>query len=127
MKRGLSIIQTRFDSRLDAFVVNFPEFVTLNGLREWGEVFLLELESHSNEVALLLDTNQHNFESVECLKWLRTFLMDDPIIESTIYRVAFVQPTEYRPPEVVSDGEAYFPNTKEAQRWLQSNRKPSGL
>ncbi len=73
MKSGASIIQTRFDAGLDAFVVKFPEFVTLSCLRDWGDVFLLELESHSNNVALLLDTNQHNFESVECLKWLRSF------------------------------------------------------
>lgn len=123
MKRGASIIQTRFDAGLDAFVVKFPEFVTLSCLRDWGDVFLLELESHSNDVALLLDTNQHNFESVECLKWLRSFLMDEPTIESTVYRVVFILPQEYRRPEVVSDGEAYFTNTREAQRWLQSSRK----
>lgn len=41
-----------------------------------------------------------------------------------IYRVAFIQPTEYRSAEVVSDGEAYFTQMKAAQRWLQSSRKP---
>lgn len=120
MESGTSVIQTRFDAGLGVFVVEFPEFVTLNCLRQWGEDFLLQLESHSNDVALLLDTNQHNFDSVDCLKWLRTFLMGEPIAKSKICRVAFVQPPKYRCPEVVSDGEAYFTNTKEAQRWLQS-------
>lgn len=124
MKSDRSVVQTRFDSRLDAFVVTFPEFVTLHCLREWGEAFPLELERHSNDVALLLDTNQHNFESVECLKWLRTFLMGEPSVESNIYRVAFIQPSEYRNAEVVSNGEAYFTHMKEAQRWLRSSRKP---
>lgn len=123
MKSSVSVIQTRFDSGLDAYVVNFPEFVTLNCLRRWGEAFLLELEAHADNVALLLDTNQHDFESVECLKWLRTFLKYEPIIEAMIYRVAFISPPEYRHPEVVSKREAYFTNTKGAQQWLQSSRK----
>lgn len=120
----MSVIQTRFDAGLDAFVVEFPEFVTLNYLRQWGESFLLELEGHSNDVALLIDTNQHNFESVDCLKWLRTFLMGEPTAKSNICRVAFIQPPEYRRPEVVNDEEAYFTSTKEARRWLQTSRKP---
>lgn len=113
------MIQTRFDVDLNAFIVEFPVFVTLGYLTEWGQVFLSELERLDSDAALVLDTNQHEFESVECLRWLRIFLASEPIIKSRVSRVAFIQPPKYRPPEVVSNVEGYFSNMEEARRWLQ--------
>lgn len=113
------MIQTRFDADLNAFIVEFPAFVTLETLHDWGKVFISELQNHDGGVALVINTNQHNFESVECLRWLRTFLAGEPIISSSVSRAAFIQPSEYRRPEVVSDVEAYFSSMNEAYRWLQ--------
>lgn len=113
------MIQTRFDADLNAYLVKFPVFITLGCLHDWGKMFVTELQSRDSGTALVIDTNQHDFESVECLRWLRMFLVGEPIIRSSVYRVAFVQPSEHRRPEVVSDVEAYFSSVEEACRWLQ--------
>lgn len=113
------MIQTRFDVELNAFIVEFPAFVTLESLHDWGKVFISELQNHGYGAALVIDTNQHNFESVECLMWLRMFLVGEPLVRSNVTRAAFVQPSEYRRPEVVSGVEGYFSSMDEACRWLQ--------
>lgn len=113
------MIQTHVDVDLNAFIAEFPVFTTLECLHEWGKGLLSELEHCEYTVALLVDTNEHKFESVACLKWLRTFLVDEPIVKSIVSRVAFVQPAEYRRPEVVSDVEAYFSNIEDARQWLR--------
>lgn len=116
-------IQTQFDVELRCFVVTLPEFVTLRALKCWEQGFLQALEDQSSKVGLLFDSNSHNFESIECLKWLKAFFTEEEGIGSQVDRVAFVQPAQYRVAEVVSDQEAYFVNIQDARNWLQ--RAPS--
>ncbi len=72
-------------------------------------------------MALLLDTNKHQFESIECLKFLRDLISNEVI--HRLSSVAFVQPREYRTPEVPSSTEGYFDNFEDAYTWLQQKTR----
>jgi hypothetical protein len=113
-------IRTEFDLNIDAYVVYLPPLVTLKTLKMWGSEFLMKLERKPNKIGLLFDTSAHNFESIECLKWVKEFFSIEPVIVDHINRVAFVQPTEYRSPEVVSESEAYFVSNQDARKWLHA-------
>ncbi len=114
-------IQTNFDDSNNSFVVTMPNYITLKGLNIWSRNFLKCLEGKSEKSGLLLDTKLHEFESVECLKFLREFLTKEDRIKKQISRVAFVQPLKCREPEIVSNIEAYFSNVEEAHNWLSLN------
>ena len=68
---------------------------------------------------MLIDTNKHEFESIQCLKLLREFFTTNVVIQTNVGKVAFVQPKNYRGPHVVSEIEAYFESTEEAYKWLE--------
>ena len=101
----------------DCLIVRFPEYITLDCLESWSGKFKTSLVGKAG-LSLLLDTNLHNFDSVECLKWLRKFLTQENVVIQAIDKVAFVQPEAYRQSEVVSDSEAYFNNIIRARKWL---------
>lgn len=114
-------MKTKFDPELNAFVVRMPDFITLEELKTWSRDFLKILKEKSNlqTVSLLLDTNTHAFESIECLKFLREFLTGLNQMKSGLCRGAFVAPIKYREPEVVSSKEAYFSHFEDARVWLK--------
>ncbi len=101
----------------DCYVVMFPDHITLESMKSWGVEFKNKLNGKSG-LSLLLNTNSHNFESVECLKWLREFLTQEQVLTQAINKVAFVQPGTYRATEVISDSEAYFNDSYSARKWL---------
>ncbi len=107
-----------FDTNINAYVVSLPDYVYLKELKEWGLQFLMQLEDRGEIASLLFDTNQHIFESVECLKYLRDLLSKNLITKEYISRTAFVQPLETVQAHIVSDREAYFSNIEEALAWL---------
>lgn len=111
-------INTKYCQDIESYLARFPKWVSLGALKAWGSELTLELQARSGPAGLLLDTNCHDFESIDCLKWLREFLTEAPAVRSRINRVAFVQPIQYRTPEVVSESEAYFTTVKEAYQWL---------
>lgn len=86
-------------------------------MKSWGVEFKNKLNGKSG-LCLLLDTNSHDFESVECLKWLREFLTQEKVLTQAIIKVAFVQPETYRASEVISDSVAYFNDSDSARKWL---------
>jgi hypothetical protein len=112
-------IKTEFDEDLGFFIVTLPELVTMEALREWKQAFLQALNNQPGPVGLLFDSHKHNFESIECLKWLKAFFTEEAIVGLRISRVAFVQPEQYRPAGAVSDLEAYFDNVQDARSWLR--------
>ena len=102
----------------NCYVVTFPDYISLESMKNWG----FKIKSNivgGKGLSLLIDTNSHNFESMECLKWLRDFLSEETSGSQAIDRVAFVQPVTYRIPEVVSDCEAYFSDIDSARKWLR--------
>lgn len=114
-------IATAFDHAAGTFIVHLPEHTTLTHLEAWGQTFrarLLQRERRARS-GLLLDTSRHNFESVACLKFIRSFLHEITQMDTGIYKIAFVQPITYRQPEVVSSEEAYFSSVEEALQWLR--------
>ena len=115
-----SYIETKFDQKINAFIVLMPEYITLNLLNLWSKEFLKSLckQAVNDKVSLLVDTNKHQFESIECLKLLRNFLTNKKQVRNNISNVAFVQPKQYRKPEIVSPKEAYFSNFEDAHNWL---------
>lgn len=115
-------IQTQFDEALGSFIVTLPEFVTLEALKGWEQAFLQALEEQPGESGLLFDSDRHDFESVECLQWLKAFFTKEARVGSQINRVAFVQPAQYRAAEIVSDQEAYFVHVEDARSWLRQSR-----
>jgi hypothetical protein len=115
------IIEFNFDIRINGYVVTMPDFVTLDMIEEWKDRFDRELQSirSSNKLALLFDTNKHNFESIQCLKILREYLTDNKVLKSSFSRAALVAPAKFMAPNIKSEVEAYFDNTEEAYKWLQ--------
>lgn len=111
-------IKTRFDEDLGALIVTLPDFVTLEALKGWEAPFFQAVEHRPGEVGLLFDTNSHNFESIDCLKWLKQFFVERALIGSKVSPVAFVQPGQHKAPQVASDAEAYFLTVQEARSWL---------
>jgi hypothetical protein len=114
----MSQIHTEYCQEIGSYLVRFPSQISLNALKVWGSEFALQLQERPAPAGLLLDTNTHEFESVDCLKWLKGFLTERAVLRSGISRVAFVQPGQYRMPEVVTESEAYFLTVKEAYEWL---------
>ncbi len=113
-------IYTMYHPVIESYLVRLPDRVTLHALQQWGAAFMQELEGQAGPVGLLFDTHTHNFESIDCLRWLKAFFTETLAAESSIDRVAFVQPLAYRQPEVVSASEAYFATAQDAQAWLAS-------
>lgn len=111
----------KFDQELNAIIVNMPKVITLDILKKWRKIFLeLLVKRHANKkVALSLDTNRHDFESIECIKLLRELLSKNMHVNQSISRIAFVQPVNYREPEIVNSTEAYFSQAEDAQEWLK--------
>jgi hypothetical protein len=118
-RNQVAIIRTEFDANINSYMVTFPSFVTLEALQIWGAAFSVELGRQSGLSDLLLDTNTHDFESIECLKWLNDFFRKELNIAATIRRVAFVQPKKYRNPEIINASVAYFEKVKDAREWLK--------
>ncbi len=99
-----------------------PEHITLELLKGWRKNFLLTLEKKiiRKNMALLIDTNKHQFESIACLKLLRDLISNEVI--HRLSSVAFVQPRKYRIPEIPSSTEGYFDNFEDAYSWLQQDQ-----
>ena len=114
-------IKTNYDDNSGAFVIRFPEYTTFAELKSWGENFrkILLKQEKNHKPGLLLDTNSHNFESISCLKFLRNFLQEVNQMDNGISKVAFVQPVQYRQPEIMNSCEAYFSKFEEAYQWLR--------
>jgi len=112
-------IETRYDSEINAYIVRMPDFISFNDLKQWKDEFLSSLNEIKGQEksAILLDTNNHQFESVKCLKLLRE-LFAEPQVKHCIKRTAFVGPSQYREPEIIDFTEGYFSNYEEAYRWL---------
>ena len=118
-------IEMTFDYEIQAFVISMPEFVTFSVLELWRVEFLrvLCVRPPGDRVALLLDSRQHNFESIQCLKLLRDVLSNEPQVTQRISTFAFVAPAQYRAPGIVSPMEAYFARVDEARKWLSDQMK----
>ena len=114
-------IEIKFDKRINGYVVTMPDFVTLDIIEEWKDRFDQELKTirNSNNYALLIDTNKHNFESIQCLKSLREYLTDSTILKSIFSRAALVSPAKFMAPIIKSEVEAYFDNLDDAYKWLK--------
>ena len=116
-----SQIDTNYDDEISAFVARMPEYITFKELKQWRTEFLASLDKivGHERVALLINTNTHQFESITCLKLLRDLLSSEPQVKHCISRVAFVQPRQYREPSIWSSNEGYFSCFKDAYCWLQ--------
>jgi len=117
-------INTTFEHDIHTFIVRMPENITLETLNFWGRKFLQSLTKNEKS-ALLLDTNKHQFESIECLKLLREILSNEKI-KNNISKFAFVQPRHYREPNIINEKERYFNNFEDAYCWLQNNQLDKG-
>ena len=114
-------IQTRFDESINGYVVSMPELISFEAINEWRESINKELKSLQNnqKVVILIDTNKHQFESIQCLKSIRELFTNNEVIQSNGVKAAFVQPQSYMEPHIKSESEAYFDNVSSAFKWLQ--------
>ena len=114
-------IAIQFDNNIDAYIVLMPEYISLDSLHLWAKELdcLLKWRKPQEDVALLIDTNRHQFESIECLKFLRDFLSNDSAIVRHLSCAAFVSPKDTRPAQIVSAKEAYFTEFDDAYQWLK--------
>lgn len=115
-------IEYHFDRNIAGYVISMPEFIDLDTIEQWINSFEQELNTltANQRLIMLVDTNQHEFESVQCLKRLRDFFTGNTVIKANGLRVAFVQPTEYRMPNIKSESEAYFSSRDAVYAWLRA-------
>lgn len=113
------VITTEFDPRISAIVVQFPALISLDQMQSWVPRFKETISQNAPECKnLLLDTNEHNFENIACLRLLKTTLTQDPEVTRHLKRVAFVQPRAVREPSIVSPVESYFTSFEDAYSYL---------
>ena len=114
-------IRVSFDKKINGYIISMPEFISLNSIEEWKNKIDLELKSLplNQKVVMLIDTNKHEFESIQCLKSLREFFTSNAVIQFNIVKVAFVRPKSYGEPHIKSEFEAYFESVEEAYKWLE--------
>ncbi len=121
IKRKTIKINTTFEHNINAYIVHMPENITFEELSFWSKEFLQSLsKSKSEKCTLLLDTNRHQFESIASLKLLRDILSDEKV-KHCISKFAFIQPRQYREPNIISPKEGYFTNFEDAYRWIQDS------
>jgi len=115
-------IQVSYDEIVKGYIIKMPELVSLNAIEEWKKEFSVDLNSLplSQRFVMLIDTNKHEFESIQCLKSLRDFFTTNADVQSKCVKVAFVQPKEYIEPCIKSEIEGYFGNYEEAYKWLEN-------
>jgi hypothetical protein len=113
-------IQVKFDEELKGYGISMPDIVSISAIEEWTDRFGSDLRTTSpgQKTILLIDTNQHQFESIQCLRILRDFFANISAIKSNGVKVAFVQPANFVEPQIKSDREAYFESFEEAYEWL---------
>lgn len=113
-------INTTFDNNVNSFIVRMPEEITFEALKLWEEEFLKSVSKRgkNKNISLLIDTNKHKFKSIECLKLLRNILSSADI-KCCFSKFAFIQPKQYREPNIDSSKEGYFINFENAYCWLQ--------
>lgn len=113
-------ITIEWDDRINCYVVRMRGRITLDMLADWKTKFdgLLDASSRPPRFSLLIDTGAHDFESVECLRFLREYLSNQSVLGTRLRRGAFVAPAPYVAPHVTSTAEAYFNDFHEAYRWI---------
>lgn len=115
-------IEINFNEEIDGYIIQLPNFVELDMLK--NAKFRLEkllLESpRRTKFSILLDTGAHEFESIECLKYLRALLSIKPLVENC--RIfASVAPESHVNAEFKSDTEATFNEHLLAYTWLKNS------
>ncbi|MCU7924358.1 MAG: hypothetical protein KZQ88_16840 [Candidatus Thiodiazotropha sp. (ex Dulcina madagascariensis)] len=117
-------IKTKYDEEIGGYRVYMPEYIAIRALETWANEFGEALEEREvpQAFSLLLDINKHDFESIECLKYLRDFLYKLNQMQEGLTKIAFVQPVKYKVPGIVSRNEAYFSNMLEAETWLTHDK-----
>ena len=112
-------IEIYFDEEIAGYVVRLPELTTIEMLINAKSNFedLIAKNDNGNKFSLLLDTNTHEFESIECLKFLRS-LLSIPPITANCTKYASVAPENHTQKEIKSDKEASFNDFSQAYAWL---------
>ena len=115
----MNSVAMRLEGKTGAYVVRLPDKITLTSLKIWGEELFRAATASPTAITLLIDSNTHDFESIEAMRYLRDLLSTEPVA-SRLARVAFVAQARFRQAEVVSAQEAYFNNIEDAVRWLET-------
>ncbi|GAB4566002.1 MAG: hypothetical protein Tsb0020_17320 [Haliangiales bacterium] len=118
-------IEVTYDARIHGFIVSMPAIITLAAIEAWREQLWQRITDSpaDRSCRLLIDTNQHQFESIACIKALRDAL-EDPRVADRCERAAFVAPARYRQPQIVSEREGYFNSVEAAYAWLERDPAP---
>ena len=115
-------IEISFNEEIDGYIIQLPDFVELDMLKNAKfqlEKLLLESQRRT-KFSVLLDTGAHEFESIECLKYLRGLLSIKPLVENC--RIfASVAPESHVKAEFKSDKEAVFNEHSLAYAWLKNS------
>ncbi len=112
----------KFDKKINGYLIIMPNFVTVKMIEQWKKQFDKELKiaQNNSHYSLLIDTNKHKFESIQCLKSLRDYLSYLSDSQNNLVRAAFVSPPNFRTPQITSEFEAYFDDYEKAYQWLKS-------
>ena len=116
-------ISMKYDTDLNAFIVRMPAEIFFDQLRDWRKQVFISLESGSvpDKFSILLDTNLHRFESIDCLRLIR-HLLSNEIIHRIAF-AAFVKPANVPVPESEHPQERYFDDYESAYAWLESKTR----
>lgn len=118
-------IEMAYDARIRGFIVSMPAIIRLAAIQAWRKLLWQRVTDSpaDRNCRLLIDTNQHQFESIACMKALRDAL-EDPRVADRCERAAFVAPARYRQPQLVSEREGYFDSVGAAYAWLERDPAP---
>ena len=114
-------IEIHFNEEINGYVITMPNWVTIEMLKNWKvrlDKKLVE-SPQTSRFSLLIDTGKHEFESVDCLRFLREYLSGNPEFKNRAEKCAFVAPQKYVTPHVESNLEAYFNDFQEGYKWLK--------
>ncbi len=108
------------------YKVLLPELITSKSLIELRDILSQKLEEEQiDNYCLLVDSNAHEFESIETMKQLRDVLSSFTIEIEGLKTIAFVRPKERGGKSITSPNEAYFNDCNEALSWLKQNQNKS--
>lgn len=95
--------------------------VTLDEMKEANAEFkkLLSGLKENESFSLLFDTGNHEFETIEALKFARSMLTGKTVLNNCI-KFASVAPESYTKPGVKSEREATFCDYEKAYLWLKN-------
>jgi len=110
----------QYDAAITGYAVIMPAVITLGEFDRWKNAFLQEISKRpdNEKFSLLVDTNQHNFETLAALKSFSDFFRTNDSLHAGLDRIAMAAPAAYAAPFDNTDRAAFCGSFSAAYDWL---------